>query len=109
MANAARQGDRLHEGLVRLKSRHAIVGDVRGLGLMRAMDLQNPAQGNLPDPGLRDRVVEEAFERGLLLLGCGKSAIRFCPPLCITAEQIDTAIQILDELLTSQQSRLAAR
>lgn len=107
MQNAARQGAHLHEGLLALKERHATIGDVRGLGLMRAMDLQNPSQGNLPDPGLRDRVVEQAFERGLLLLGCGKSAIRFCPPLCITARQVDTAIQILDELLASQQSQAA--
>lgn len=107
MENAALQGARLHEGLLALKARHATIGDVRGLGLMRAMDLQNPGQGNLPDPLLRDRVVELAFERGLLLLGCGKSAIRFCPPLCITAAQIDTAIQILDEVLASQQKQAA--
>jgi 4-aminobutyrate aminotransferase len=107
MENAAVQGARLHERLLELKTRHSAIGDVRGLGLMRAMDLQNPAHGNLPDPVLRDRLVEAAFERGLLLLGCGKSAIRFCPPLCITAAQVDAAIQILDELLASQQVQTA--
>ena len=43
---------------------------------------------------------QAAFRRGLLLLGCGDSAIRFCPPLCITAEQVETALRILDTVLT---------
>ena len=93
MENAALQGKHLHAGLLDLKKRHPCVGDVRGLGLMRAMDLLDPTKGHAPDPVLRDRMVELAFERGLLLLGCGKSAIRFCPPLCITAvAQIDVAL-----------------
>ena len=43
--------------------------------------------------------MQTAFRQGLLLLGCGESAIRFCPPLCITAEQVETALGILDEVL----------
>lgn len=48
----------------------------------------------------RDAVVQAAFERGLLLLGCGQNTIRFCPPLVVTHEQIDTAVGILDEVLS---------
>jgi 4-aminobutyrate aminotransferase len=107
MHNAAVQGARLHEGLLELKRRHSMVGDVRGLGLMRAMDLLDPGQGNAANPALRDRMVQMAFERGLLLLGCGKNAIRFCPPLCVTAAQIDTALQILDDLLASREAHPA--
>jgi 4-aminobutyrate aminotransferase len=54
---------------------------------------------DLPTPELRDRLLALAFRRGLLLLGCGEAALRFCPPLCITAEQIAIALRLLDELL----------
>jgi 4-aminobutyrate aminotransferase len=90
-ANAAVMGARLREGLQALQSRHPEVGNVRGLGLMSAMDLPSHAR--------RDAVVQAAFEKGLLLLGCGESAVRFCPPLCITAEQVARCVQILDGLL----------
>ena len=45
-------------------------------------------------------MVEAAFRAGLLLLGCGESAVRFCPPLCITADQVDAALRILDGVLS---------
>ncbi len=47
----------------------------------------------------RDRIVSEAFKRGLLLLGCGENSIRFCPPLLITSGQIDGALNILEDCL----------
>jgi 4-aminobutyrate aminotransferase len=76
---------------------------VRGLGLMVAMDLVKSRDPYTPDPALRDEVVQTAFRRGLLLLGCGDSAIRFCPPLCVTAEQVEVAltvlVRVLDEVL----------
>jgi 4-aminobutyrate aminotransferase len=66
---------------------------------MMAMDLvQDPVQLT-PDHDLRDRVIQEAFRRGLLLLGCGECALRFCPPLCITAEQVDKALEIVGGVL----------
>jgi 4-aminobutyrate aminotransferase len=49
---------------------------------------------------LREAVVQSAFRRGLLLLGCGESAIRFCPPLCISAAQVETALGILRGILS---------
>jgi 4-aminobutyrate aminotransferase len=97
ITNAAIQGEYLHRGLLRLQARHKRVGDVRGLGLMMAMDMV--FEGTTPAPVLRDKLIQAAFQKGLLLLGCGESAIRFCPPLCITARQIDTALDILDKLL----------
>ena len=75
------------------------VGDVRGLGLMMAVDIVKDRDKQILDPALRDEVVQAAFHKGLLLLGCGESAIRFCPPLCITADQIDTVLRILIEVL----------
>jgi 4-aminobutyrate aminotransferase len=100
--NAANLGTQLTQGLQHLQRKHACVGDIRGLGLMQAMDLVRPGAQSTPDAALRDDVVQAAFRRGLLLLGCGESAIRFCPPLCITAEQVQTALTILDSVLASQ-------
>jgi 4-aminobutyrate aminotransferase len=96
MKNAAERGEQLRAGLKNLAKRHALLGDVRGLGLMTAVDVLKSGQF---DPKRRDQIVQSAFQRGLLLLGCGESAIRFCPPLCVTAEQIDTALRILDQVL----------
>jgi 4-aminobutyrate aminotransferase len=99
MANAAARGEQLKKGLDQLRRQFpAVVGDVRGLGLMVAVDLVR--DGN-PDPPLRDQVVQTAFRHGLLLLGCGESAIRFCPPLCITAAQVEIALGILGQVLAA--------
>ncbi len=100
LANATARGEQLHEGLLRLCGRHGALRNPRGLGLMRAVDVVDPDTGR-PDPELRDRVVQTAFRQGLLLLGCGEHAIRFCPPLCITAEQIDTALGLLESALAA--------
>ena len=60
-----------------------------------------------PDPKARDAVVQAAFRRGLLLLGCGESGVRFCPPLCVTEEQVQTCLRILDEVLSEVSPRVA--
>ncbi|MCS7269523.1 MAG: aminotransferase class III-fold pyridoxal phosphate-dependent enzyme, partial [Gemmataceae bacterium] len=91
IANAAARGEQLRLGLRQLSSRHSVLSHVRGLGLMTAVDL--------PTPQIRDQLLQRCFRRGLLLLGCGEAAVRFCPPLCISAEQIDTALRVLDEVL----------
>jgi 4-aminobutyrate aminotransferase len=99
IANAAARGEQLRRGLLQLQERHEEVGDVRGLGLMVAMDLVKDRQRHTPDPALRDEIVQAAFHAGLLLLGCGECAVRFCPPLCITAEQVETALRLLENVL----------
>ena len=108
MANAAARGQQLKEGLGRLRRRHAEVGDVRGLGLMVAMDVVRPGDPSALDPAGRDQVVQAAFRRGLLLLGCGEAAVRFCPPLCVTARQVDKALEILDEVLDARHAEKVA-
>lgn len=93
MDNATQRGQDLLVGLRRMQRTHPqTLANPRGLGLMVAVDV---LQDGLPCATLRDRLVDAAFEQGLLLLGCGESAIRFCPPLCITAEQVATALGIL--------------
>jgi 4-aminobutyrate aminotransferase len=99
MHNAAERGEQLKDGLIRLRQHHPTVGDVRGLGLMVAMDVVKAHDPHTLDPEGRDAVVDAAFRRGLLLLGCGESAVRFCPPLCVTAEQVDAALHILGGVL----------
>jgi 4-aminobutyrate aminotransferase len=95
--NARQMGELLFSGLTQLAQRFHCVSLPRGKGLMVAIDVLDHA-GNL-DAELRDRIVEQAFLRGLLLLGCGKAAIRFCPPLVIDSDQIQVALQIIDNLL----------
>ncbi|MEH2202095.1 acetyl ornithine aminotransferase family protein [Nostoc sp.] len=99
MANATQMGEFLQASLTQLHQKFPRVSLPRGKGLMVAVDLLDE-QGNL-DRELRDRIIQEAFLRGLLLLGCGKAAIRFCPPLVIDSDQIQIALQIISEILSS--------
>jgi 4-aminobutyrate aminotransferase len=97
MANADARGRQLREGLLELTDRHDCLANVRGLALMTAVDLLK--ENGDPDPLNRDAVVQAAFRRGLLLLGCGESGVRFCPPLCVTADQVETCLRLLDEVV----------
>lgn len=82
-----------------------MVGDVRGLGLMLAIDLVKDRQTMEPDVELRNALVQSCFQKGLLLLGCGQSAIRFCPPLVIHERDAATAVRILDQALVEHHRR----
>jgi 4-aminobutyrate aminotransferase len=99
IANAAQRGKQLQQGLTLLQRACAQVGEVRGLGLMVAADIVSDAGERTLAPAQRDALIQAAFHHGLLLLGCGESALRFCPPLCVTAAQIDAALQILAAVL----------
>ena len=79
--------------------KHALIGDVRGRGLMVGVELVRDRTTKERATTERDAVVNAAFRRGLLILGAGKNAIRFCPPLVLTKSQADIAVQILDESL----------
>ncbi len=103
--NAARQGALLLERLASLQAAWECIGEVRGKGLMAAIELVADRETREPAAGLRDRVVQEAFRRGLLLLGCGQSAIRFSPALTVTAAHVDTAVSILEEALRAVHQR----
>ncbi len=92
--NAATVGPYLMEKLREVQEDFPAIGDVRGVGLMVAADFVADRQSRLADPQTRNRVIQECFRRGLLLLGCGESAIRFCPALTISAKQIDAAMAV---------------
>ena len=98
-ANALVRGGQLREGLERLARRHPYIREVRGLGLMIGAEIQDAA--GFPAPLLRDRIIDLSFYRGLLLLPCGASTIRFCPPLCLTARQVEIGLSILDLALAA--------
>jgi 4-aminobutyrate aminotransferase len=97
--NAAAVGSYLKEKLTALKSAHAAISDVRGLGLMIGVEFARADGNRTPDPQLRDRVMQNCFERGLLLLNCGESTLRFCPPLIVSRGEVDTAVEIFDTVL----------
>ena len=98
MANARTQGDYLAQSLKSLINEFPQVGTPRGLGLMQAIDILKGSNGSL-DHDRRNRVVSAAFERGLLLLGCGEGAIRFLPALNVESGHIDAAVAVLEDAL----------
>ncbi len=97
--NAARQGAYMIDELKKLERRYPIIGDVRGLGLMLAVELVKDKETKAYAVEERDAIVERAFYKGLLLLSCGRSAIRFCPPLIVSKNDIDIALSIFEECL----------
>lgn len=101
MRNAESVGAHLLAGARALMERHPIVGDVRGRGLMIGLELVRDRQTKARAAAERDRVVQECFRRGLLVLGAGRNAIRLSPPLVLTQPQADTALEILDQALAA--------
>ena len=100
MDNARKVGQFMFDLLDALKDKHTLIGDVRGKGLMLAIDLVKDRDTREPASRERDAVVQACFKKGLLLLGCGVSGIRFCPPLVVRERDAKTAVRILDEVLT---------
>ncbi|MEW6325948.1 MAG: aminotransferase class III-fold pyridoxal phosphate-dependent enzyme, partial [Nitrospirota bacterium] len=107
-ANAAAVGRYLLARCRELQARHRLIGDVRGRGLMIGLELVRDRQTKEPAVEERNRVIQACFERGLLVLGCGKSVLRLAPPLIITRQQADRAVALLDEALTEEERRRTA-
>jgi len=99
LERAARLGDHLHRRLLELQQRHALIGDVRGLGLMQAIELVRDRRSKEHAVQERDRVVELAYKRGLILLPAGRSVIRLIPPLVVDETFVDEGVDILDGAL----------
>ena len=100
MENAARMGEHFMGRLRELQSRHAVIGEVRGKGLMIGMELVSDPVTRRPARELCDQFINRAYENGLLLLSCGQSTVRFMPPLVVSAAEIDEAVAILDATLS---------
>lgn len=98
MDNAVRQGASLKEALAKLQAKYPLMSDVRGLGLMTAIEV-SVEDSKEKSVSLRDDIIHGCFAKGMLVLGCGTKSIRFSPALLITQEEIDVAVQILDSVL----------
>jgi 4-aminobutyrate aminotransferase len=94
-ANAARVGEHFMGRLRELARDYPCIGEVRGKGLMIGMELIENDAERTPARALCDRLVTRGFHNGLLLLSCGVSTLRFMPPLCVTAAEVDEAVQLL--------------
>jgi len=101
VANSAEVGAYLQAGLERLKQKHDCIGDVRGLGMMIGVEFVADCASMQPAPELRDRIEVACFERGLIILGAGANTIRWSPPLILTRENVDVALEIFDEAITA--------
>jgi 4-aminobutyrate aminotransferase len=97
--NAAKVGAHMKGRLEELPKRFPIVGDVRGLGLMIGIEMVRDQATKERAPELRDRLEAMCFERGVLVLGAGPNTLRICPPLVITRDQADFAVDTIEECL----------
>src|SRR5215472_360361 len=99
IANAEAMGKRIIERCSRWVEKHPMVGDVRGRGLMIGVEIVKDKKSRGKAHDERDRIVELAFERGILLLGAGENSIRIAPPLVVSKEQVDIALDVLEECI----------
>ena len=100
MANASKRGDQLMAGLADLQKSRECIGDVRGMGLMIGVELVKDRETKERAGDWRDQVIQNAFHKGLLLLGCGQNTIRICPPLTVSSEEVEVFLQIFEESLS---------
>jgi 4-aminobutyrate aminotransferase len=100
LQNAQEVGDYAIDALNEIAARHPSIGEVRGKGLMIGVEFVKNKVSKEPAHDLRERIVQRAFERGLISLGCGKSTIRISPSLSITKSEIDDGLEIFEESIT---------
>jgi 4-aminobutyrate aminotransferase len=97
--NAAVVGAYFQQQLRKLAERHAVIGEVRGRGLMIGMELVKDRVGKAPARKLCDALITRAYHNGLILLSCGQSTVRFMPPLMIDTAAVDEALALLEASL----------
>jgi 4-aminobutyrate aminotransferase len=100
MANGARMGEFIFRRTADWRERHKIVGDIRGKGLMIGIEFVRDQKTKEKAPDLRNRIVDMAFHKGLLVLGAGENTLRLCPPLLVEEDQADFALRILDSIIS---------
>jgi 4-aminobutyrate aminotransferase len=100
IANAAQVGGKMLERLRGWTETHPLVGEVRGRGLMIGIELVKDKATREPATALRNRVETLAFERGLMVLGCGETSLRLCPPLVVSEQEATVALDILEDALS---------
>lgn len=106
LENATIMGEYIQDALEEIQAHHPNIGEVRGKGLMIGVEFVQDRTTKEQAEKLRDLIVENAFHRGLLLLGCGKSTIRISPPLCVTKAEADEALEIFDDSITVSEKEM---
>ncbi len=101
MVNAQSMGEYAMDALEEMQSRHQTIGEVRGRGLMIGVEFVEGDGAKQPAHEFRERVIEEAYARGLLLLGCGESTIRLAPALSIEESLLDEGLRIIEESIST--------
>ena len=104
--NAATQGAYMMERLGEMAARHPSMGDVRGVGLMVGVEFVQDKTTKAADARLRNRIVEVAFEHGLLIMGCGANSMRMIPPLVVTRAELDEGLEIFEHAVTVAENEL---
>ena len=104
--NAATQGAYMMERLGEMAARHPSMGDVRGVGLMVGVEFVQDKTTKAADARLRNRIVEVAFEHGLLIMGCGANSMRMIPPLVVTRAELDEGLEIFEHAVTIAENEL---
>jgi 4-aminobutyrate aminotransferase len=100
MPNARVQGERLLNGLNKLAEKHGVIGDVRGRGLMQGIELVMDRSTREPAGEHARKLMDLAFKKGLLTLAAGRNALRFAPPLVVDQEDVEIALNILEQSLS---------
>ncbi len=99
LGNASAVGNHMLQRMAEWPKKHKLVGDVRGRGLMLGVEFVKDKKTKEYAAAERDRIAVLAFERGILFLGCGPSTIRIAPPLIVTKEEADVALDVLEEAI----------
>lgn len=99
MAQATQKGEEIMDALVEMQGRHPSIGDLRGRGLMIGVEFVKDRLSKERAPELRNRIIEAAFQRGLLLIPCGENSLRMTPPLNIPHSLVVEALEIFAEVL----------
>jgi len=105
LQNTREVGEYTLDSLAEIMARHPSIGDVRGIGLMIGVEFVMDKDSKTPAVALRDDIINLAFERGLLTLGCGKSTIRIAPPLSTSKSEVDEALVIFEEAITLAEAK----
>jgi 4-aminobutyrate aminotransferase len=109
MQNAAEMGTHILDALAEMQARHPSIGHVRGRGLMIGTEFVTDRVTKKPAKEMRDTIVHRCFERGLLTLGCGRSVIRFMPPLMISRELVDEGLDIFENAVTETEKQFLGK
>lgn len=105
MQNAAEMGAYMLDALAEMQARHPHIGHVRGRGLMIGIEFVKDQKTKEPHPEMRHAIINRCFERGLLTLGCGRSTVRFMPPLMIGKDLVDEGLEIFESVVTEVENR----